>query len=71
MTRAEWAHNASTGHDILRISGNERVIRTSHARGVYTYVAEFWGDYSLRYPIKGPHRATLPKAKRDLSDLRK
>lgn len=62
-----WQFNASAGVHILRVSRNERIVRHQGGR---LYTAEFWGDYSLAYPVRGPCRATLQQAKRDLSNLR-
>jgi len=66
-TSEKWEHNAQTGNSILKISSNERIIRDTHRPPLYK--AEFWGDYSLDYPISGGWRGTLQQAKDDLKRL--
>ncbi len=66
-----WEHNASTGNDILRVGKNKRIIRVPSGPGQYMYKAEYWGDYSLKYPVKGVLRGALAQAKKDLPKLAK
>lgn len=49
----KWKHNTSTGNAIADISHNERLIRWGTERSGYLYNYEFWGDFSLTYPLKG------------------
>lgn len=65
----QWERNVWTGHDILRVSKNARVLRQSFGPNRFLYWGEFWGDYSLRFPLKGECRATLAAAKQDCADL--
>ena len=65
-----WEHNVWTGEDILRLSDNERIIRQKFNDGSFLYRAEFWGDFSLLYPIKGSMKETLKSAKEDLVGLK-
>lgn len=60
--RHNWEHNASTGNYILRVGPNTRVVRI---QGGGLYRVEYWGDYSLRFPIRGPWRKTLRSALAD------
>lgn len=67
----EWKRNIWTGDDIANVSKTVRLIRIGHAEpspeGVtFLYRAEDWGDYSLKYPIKGPWQRTPAKALREL-----
>lgn len=67
-----WERNVWTGTDKLRVGENERVMRQGfYNPRSFLYYAEFWGDYSLKYPLRGPWRKTLQAAKRDLAKLRK
>lgn len=66
----KWEHNIWTGHYILRVSKNERIIRLGLGSECL-YQAEFWGDYSFKYPVKGSWRTTLQAARRDLNSLRR
>lgn len=61
-----WEYNCSTGNSLLRIESNARIVRT----GSDIYHAEYWGDYSLRFPISGPVRTSLTAARRDVTKLR-
>ena len=70
MAAAKWEHNCWTGHDILRVSKNERVIRQPFGAGKFLYQAEFWGDYSLDYPKEGTWQKSLPKARAELKHLK-
>lgn len=65
--KREWEHNASTGDDYLRVSANERIVRMA---GGGLYVAEFWGDYSLRYPRRSGCCASLKAATAELAVLK-
>jgi hypothetical protein len=62
----DWELNASTGNYILRLTPNTSVIRMA---GGGLYSGEYWGDYSLRYPKKGPWRKTLKQAKQDITKM--
>ena len=67
-----WERNVWTGMDKLRVSENERVLRQEfHNPRSFLYYAEFWGDFSLGFPVRGPWRKTLAASKRDLAKLRK
>ena len=46
----DWEFNAATGSHIAQVDDNTRIIRSGQP-DAYLYRAEFWGDYSLRYPI--------------------
>jgi hypothetical protein len=62
-----WERNIWTGNDIARINDNTRVVRMPADYGKsYLYCAEFWGDYSLAYPIRSGWYPTLAKAKSSL-----
>lgn len=65
--KREWEHNVSTGNDHLRVSANERIVRIA---GGGLYVAEFWGDYSLRFPRRSGCRTTLKAAMAELAVLK-
>lgn len=66
-TKMNWEFNAMTGNSIGWVSDNCRIVRL---RGMpYLYVAEYWGDYSLDYPKRGPVRKTLGQAKEDLKRM--
>lgn len=49
-TKLEWKHNASTGAYIANLGPATRLVRSGRA-GRYLYRAEYWGDYSLDFPI--------------------
>jgi hypothetical protein len=49
-----WERNPWTGHDLARVSDTRRLVRQSFAQAAPLYKAEEWGDYSLRYPVRGP-----------------
>lgn len=59
-----WQRNASTGADIAQINRATRLVRTGRA-GRYLYRAEYWGNFSLNFPI-GSNAATPAQALRDL-----
>jgi hypothetical protein len=68
----EWERNIWTGHDIARLSKNERVVRTTFRNPTsYLYFAEFWGDFSLKYPLRGPYRKTLQQTRADLARIKR
>lgn len=48
-----WKFNARTGNSTADLSRNERLIRWGTERSGYLYNYEFWGDFSLVYPLKG------------------
>ena len=60
-TQEQWKHNASTGSYTLDLSKNTRLIRMGED-GRYMYKPEYWGDYSLRFPVHGGWHLTRPKA---------
>jgi hypothetical protein len=64
----QWQLNASTGCHLLNVISNGRVIRQRHGQS-YLYRADYWGDYSLDFPVAGVWRGSLGEAKRDLSRL--
>jgi hypothetical protein len=64
----KWDFNASTGNHILRISPNSRIVRIAGSPP-YLYVGEFWGDYSLKYPIKTDWCYSLKKVKEELKQV--
>jgi len=64
----QWEFNCWTGNYHLRIDDSVRIIRMA---GGGLYSAEHWGDYSLKFPIKGPWCKTLQQAKRSIASLRK
>ena len=66
----KWDFNIWTGNSIANVSDNGRIMRLA-GKAPYLYKAEFWGDYSFRYPVRGPWRKSLPKAKEDLSKMSK
>lgn len=66
-----WERNIWTGRDTLDISPNSRIIRQPYSNDRPLYRAEFWGDYSLQYPLFGVWRNSLGQAKSDLTDLQK
>lgn len=66
----DWRHNAATGSYILDVNRNTRVIRDGDAPGAL-YRCEFWGDYSLKYPVKGAWTKSLPAAMKSCSALRR
>lgn len=61
----KWDFNASTGNNYLRILDNGRIVRMG-SKPPYLYKAEFWGDYSLKFPENGAWRETLQRARADL-----
>jgi hypothetical protein len=67
-----WELNIWTGRHLLNISRNKRIVRQGfHNPTSFLYSAEFWGDFSLAFPVRGPWRKTLPQAKHDFSRLEK
>lgn len=65
--KSKWQRNIWTGDDILNLDDKSRVIRS----GKHLYRVEYWGDYSLKYPIKGPFESTLKGALSHLDSLKK
>ena len=65
-----WAKNPWTGDCLLSCGPARRILRTG-TEGSYLYRAEYWGDYSLTYPVYGRWRASLSAAKKDLEALEK
>jgi len=66
-----WEYNCWSGNSHLRVSDNERIKRVPVRKGTaYLYYAEYWGDYSLDFPVMGRGRDTLAQAKRDLKTLK-
>lgn len=64
-----WQRNIWTGRDTLDVAHNARVVRQPFAGSAPLYKAEFWGDYSLDYPVSGEWRKTLQSAKADAARL--
>lgn len=60
-TKHEWSFNASTGDSVARVNSNTRLVRIGQ-HAPYLYTAEFWGDYSFRYPIRTGCRTTPTQA---------
>ncbi len=71
MSTIEWEYNASTGHDISRVTKNGRILRMRFNDGSFLYWAEFWGDYSLQYPKRGSNRESYEGARKDLIKIEK
>lgn len=68
--KSEWKFNAWTGNSILSIPEyGGRIVREQWGPGQYRYTAEYWGDYSLRYPIYEYRHTTLIAAKDALRKL--
>lgn len=70
-SKYEWKFNCWTGDYKADVSKTVRLIRIGHAEptpeGItFLYRAEDWGDFSLKYPIKGPWERTPAKALREL-----
>jgi hypothetical protein len=59
--KLQWELNASTGDYIAKVSDNTRLIRMGSVRP-YLYLAEFWGDYSLAFPVRGTCETSVAKA---------
>lgn len=57
--KREWKLNIWTGDHTLALNENTRIVRM---RGGGLYCKEFWGDYSLDYPRRGPWCRSLQKA---------
>lgn len=71
-TESSWERNIWTGTDKLRVNKNERVIRQGFCNPrSFLYHAEFWGDFSLKYPTRGPWRKSLRAAQKDIVKLQK
>ena len=64
----DWKFNCWTGDSTLRIDENTRIVRVGQKQP-YLYRAEYWGDYSLEYPRRGPCRKSLPQARQDCRAL--
>lgn len=67
----DWKLNIWTGNYLANVSKTLRLIRIGHSEptpeGItFLYQAEDWGDFSLKYPIKGPWERTPEKAIRSL-----
>ncbi len=58
-SKYDWELNASTGDYIARIEDNLRLVRME---GGGLYNAEYWGDYSPKYPIESGWYKTPQKA---------
>lgn len=69
MSKADWQRNVWTGTDSLDVAPNARIIRQPFANAAPLYRAEFWGDYSLNYPVKAGWRKSLAHAKADAARL--
>jgi hypothetical protein len=69
MTNADWEFNCWTGNSIYRIEKKEARIVRMAGREPHLYRAEWWGDYSLEYPKRGPWRGNLEQAKKDVKAL--
>lgn len=63
-------YNIWTGRGILDIDDNARIVRQPFVGQRPLYSAEYWGDYSLEYPVRGQWRETLRAAKSDLAALK-
>jgi hypothetical protein len=60
----DWRRNIWTGHDLLSVPEHRgRIRREPWGPSQYVYTAEYWGDYSLRYPLCDYRHATLGAAK--------
>ena len=59
MAKQRWKRNIWTGDSFMRVNDNTRIVRIGN-RG--PYYKEFWGDYSLRYPISSPTFKTIKLA---------
>jgi hypothetical protein len=68
--KINWERNASTGSYVARLDRNTRLIRDGDAPSAL-YRCEFWGDYSLKYPIKGDWSRSASAAIKSCSRLRK
>lgn len=71
MAKANWKYNCMTGHDILNVGTNGRVIRTTFHGATpvwYLYQPEFWGPDGC---VKGDVCLSLSAAKRELARLAK
>jgi len=53
VSALKWDRNIWTGHDIASVSPTRRLVRQTYHQAAPLYRAEEWGDYSLRYPVRG------------------
>lgn len=57
-----WVRNVWTGHDLAKVSETRRLVRQTFGGAPPLYLAEEWGDYSLRYPVHGGWHASTRAA---------
>lgn len=69
--KLDWRFNASTGASIADLNRNTRLVTDGPNPVGRLYRCEFWGDYSLKYPIKGPWSKSVPKAIASCAALKK
>jgi hypothetical protein len=60
----QWKLNVWTGVHTLQLTQNVRIVRQSFNDGTHLYMREFWGDFSLAYPVSAGWVSSLPQAKR-------
>lgn len=66
--KLEWKFNCWTGDHTANVSKNMRIVRMG-SEEPYLYSAEYWGDYSLKYPIKGPWQKSPVAALKEVQPL--
>jgi hypothetical protein len=72
MANNEWKFNCWTGNNILDVPELcGRIVRQAWGADEYRYDAEYWGDYSLKFPVSEYRFTTLQEAKKALAKLHK
>jgi len=67
--RNTWIHNASTGTHFKWLSRNGGILRQDFHGSPPLYKAEYFGDYSFAFPIKGDWVETEQAAAKSLQRL--
>lgn len=68
MSHRKWDLNASTGHYILRVARDARVLRMSDSDALFK--GEYWGDHSFDFPVSEGWTSSLDEALRSIRRLR-
>lgn len=61
----KWEFNSATGAYLAKVDTNKRLVRI----GKGLYIAEYWGDYSLKYPVRSGVCRTVRSALEALQDI--
>lgn len=62
--------NCWTGTTTTDIDSNSRVVTDGPNTDGQLFRAEYWGDYSLAFPKRGPWRKSKADAARDIARLK-